>query len=148
MFLMVAFELKLKQLQLQTITLALGKISPFLTDTKTSNWRLSPHHSDEWIPCMGVLHLSSHTGNISAWNYSKRNINNLVADSQSQPWAMLLGFTVPVAWLIKSGICFRQTPQDFTSVCSPCSLIRDKRMGPRGGWKRPIWPRSFVFSKD
>lgn len=81
---------------------------------------------------MGVLHLSSHPGNISAWNYSKRNINNLVADSQSQPWAMLLGFMVPVAWLIKSGICFSQTPQDFTSVCNPCSLIRDKRIGPRG----------------
>jgi hypothetical protein len=70
---------------------------------------LSPHHGNEWRTIMAVFHLSSHIGNISAGNYSKRNINNLIEDFQSQPWAIFLVLVVPVAWLIKSGICFSQT---------------------------------------
>lgn len=75
---------------------------------------------------MAGIYISSHIGNITAGNYSKRRINNLIADFQSQPQAMFLWLPVPVACLIKSGICFSQTPQDFSSLHS---LIGNRRMG-------------------
>lgn len=64
-------------------------------------------------------------GAITAGTYSKRSINNLIEEFQSQPRAMFLGLPAPVAGLIKSGIYFSQTPQDFGSVHS---LIRNRRI--------------------
>lgn len=137
----VIFELELKQLLLQTIILARLKIHLFLLQPKEATEGCI-HHNGEWIPSMAGMYLFSYIGDITAGSYSKRWINNLIADFQSQPQAMFLGSLVPVAWLIKSDICISQTPQDFISVLS---LIRNRRIGAGVAWNRPIWQANFIY---